>query len=169
MIGRECLHVLRNTNILNTCTLRHDVYYLTVRSLDELKTLIQLGQLSPSRHKPLIEVDRVFTIIFGQSSKIWLMANLPKSTSSDESPALLEKDKEDILLQEHTSLQLLTRRNGLPDTEVSLYPFFSNFYGGLCGFQSDVKITISAVIALTAKRGPHFTADCTVLKWYVCW
>ena len=141
MIGRECLHVHRNTNILNTCTLRHDVYYLTVRSLDELKTLIQLGQLSPSGHKPDRVVDRVFTIIFGQSSKIWLMANVPKSTSSDESQAPLENDKEDILLQEHMSLKLLTLRNGLPDTEVSLYPFFSNFYGGLCGFESDVNFS----------------------------
>ena len=169
MIGRECLHVLRNTNILNTCTLCHDVYYLTVRSLDELKTLIQLGELSPSGQKPQIEVDRVFTIIFGQSSNLWWMANVSKFKSIDDSLAPLEKDKEDILQREHASLELLTLRNGLPNTEVSLYPFFSNFYGGLCGFQSDVKITISAIIAKTAKRGPHFTADCTVLKWYVCW
>ena len=130
---------------------------------------MRLRELSPSGHKPLIEVERVFTIIFGQSSNIWLMANVLKSISRDESQAPLEKDKEDILQQEHTGLQLLTLRNGPRNTEVSLYPFFSNFYGGLCGFQSDVRITISAVIALTPKRGPHFTADCTVLKWYVSW
>ena len=114
-------------------------YYLTARSLEELKSLIEMGELSP-----LIEVERIFSIIFGQSSSPWLRANVLKSISR-QAPL-----QEDIL--QHTALKHLTLRNGTLNTEVSLYPFFSNFYGGLCGFQRDVSHNFSCHCLYSKER-----------------
>ena len=106
------------------CTLRHDVLLSYSEKFGRVKSLIEMGELSP-----LIEVERIFSIIFGQSSSPWLRANVLKSISR-QAPL-----QEDI----HTALKHLTLRNGTPNTEMSPYPFFLNFYGGLCRFQRDVS------------------------------
>lgn len=139
-------------------------YYLTERSLKELKSLIENGELSPSGHKTLVEVDKIFHIMFGKSTTQWL-CSIDKSTD-EKQDSLVE---EETLKQEHTTLKNLTVRNGPLNTEISLYPFFSIFYGGLCGFRMDYRVTIASIVAYTRRSGAQFTADCTVLKWYVCW